>query len=299
MDDKATKVKRRRRTNAQVDQLECQIIDVLKADHPQSVRHVFYRMTDPRRPEPVEKSDRGYRHVQNRMKEMRLRGTLPYRWVTDTSRNGYYVNTYGPVAEFLRDTKELYRADIWRHLDVYCEVWCESRSVASVILNDCQDLAVSLYPAGGFTSLSLPFEAARFIRGAVGDTVKRVVILYIGDYDPAGVLIDQDIERKLRQHLPDVELEFRRLGINEAQVVEYDLPKKERKASDRRSRHLTYTVEAEAMTAGIMRRLLRQEVEQLLPPRALAVAKVAEEDERGILDLLICHAEEYANARPA
>jgi hypothetical protein len=53
------------------------------------------------------------------------------------------------------------------------------------------------------------------------------------------------------------------------------------------------------MTAGIMRRLLRQEVEQVLPPRALAVAKVAEDEERGILDLLICHAEEYANARPA
>jgi hypothetical protein len=32
---------------------------VLAADHPQSVRHCFYRMTDPRLPEPVEKSDRG------------------------------------------------------------------------------------------------------------------------------------------------------------------------------------------------------------------------------------------------
>ena len=45
-------LKRIRRTDAQIAQLDEQIIDVLKEDHPQSVRHIFYRMTDPRLPEP-------------------------------------------------------------------------------------------------------------------------------------------------------------------------------------------------------------------------------------------------------
>lgn len=52
-------VKRRRRTKAAVEQLERQIRDVLVQDHPQSVRHVFYRMTDPNLPESVEKSEKG------------------------------------------------------------------------------------------------------------------------------------------------------------------------------------------------------------------------------------------------
>jgi hypothetical protein len=56
----------RRRTRPEVEQLDRQICEVLEEDHPQSVRHIFYRMTDPRLPEPVEKSDRGYRHVQDR-----------------------------------------------------------------------------------------------------------------------------------------------------------------------------------------------------------------------------------------
>ena len=47
---RAGTVKRERRTRARVDQLDAQIIAVLKEDHPQSVRHVFYRMTDPRLP---------------------------------------------------------------------------------------------------------------------------------------------------------------------------------------------------------------------------------------------------------
>ena len=44
----AGRIKRRRRTKAQVEQLDSQILAVLAEDHPQSVRHVYYRMTDPR-----------------------------------------------------------------------------------------------------------------------------------------------------------------------------------------------------------------------------------------------------------
>lgn len=62
-----------------MQQLERQIHEELQADHPQSVRHVFYRMTDPRLPEPVEKSEHGYAQVQHRMTLMRRVGALPWR----------------------------------------------------------------------------------------------------------------------------------------------------------------------------------------------------------------------------
>lgn len=74
----AGQIKRRRRTRDQVAALDRQIIDVLRADHPQSVRHVFYRMTDPRLAEPVEKSDNGYQQVQARLVKLRREGAVPY-----------------------------------------------------------------------------------------------------------------------------------------------------------------------------------------------------------------------------
>src|SRR5262249_4194484 len=147
--------KRRRRTKAQVAQLDAQIIEVLTEDHPQSCRHVYYRMTDPRLPEPVEKSERGSDHVQHRLKLLRLSGAIPYGWISDTPRRGYHVDTYDSAADFIRRTKSLYRADLWAQADHYVEVWAESRSIAGVIQADCEELAVSLYPAGGFTSMTL------------------------------------------------------------------------------------------------------------------------------------------------
>ena len=75
-----------RRTTAQVEQLERQIFEILEEDNPQSVRHVFYRMTDPRLPEPVEKTEAGYRQVQQRLALMRRSGYIPYEWIVDATR---------------------------------------------------------------------------------------------------------------------------------------------------------------------------------------------------------------------
>jgi hypothetical protein len=273
-------IKRRRRTKAQVEQLDRQLLAVIEADHPQSVRHLFYRMTDPRLPEPVEKSDRGYRHVQDRMVKLRRSGALPYGWITDATRRGYHTETFQDSGDFIRRVAGLYRADLWQQAEVYCEVWVESRSIAGIVHADCEELAVSLYPAGGFSSITLAYDAAQEINYAAADK-EAAVIFYIGDYDPAGVLIDMALERELREHLdPTVDLDLRRLAITPDQIAEYDLPTKPRKEGDRRALHVEATVEAEAMPAGIMRALLRGEIEALLPPDALAVAKAAEQSER-------------------
>jgi hypothetical protein len=258
-----------------------QILDVLEDDHPQSIRHVFYRLTDPRLPEPVAKSELGYRVVQNRLTLMRREDRVPYGWISDTTRRGYFTPTYGNGAEFLRRHIGAYRADLWARADAYVEVWCESRSIAGVIVDLCQELAVSLYPAGGFSSISFAYEAAEFIRYECEDAGKPANVLYIGDYDPAGVLIDRSLEAELRQHLPEgLEFYFHRLAITEAQIAYFDLPTKPRKESDRRALHVQQTVEAEAMPAAILRSLLRGKLEPFLPSGALETAKAAEESER-------------------
>lgn len=280
---RASTIKRTRRTKAQIEQLDRQIIGVLAADHPQSVRHVFYRMTDPRLPEPVEKSDRGYRHVQHRCVELRRSGAIPYGWIADATRRGYFTPTYSDAGDFVKRMNAYYRADLWADADHYVEVWCESRSIAGVIQEDCEDLAVSLYPCGGFSSISFAHDAAEHINNYVGK--RNVTIIYVGDYDPAGVLIDVALERELREHLcPDsFHMVFERLAITQEQIALYDLPTKPRKASDKRAMHIDVAVEAESMPAHILRQLLRERIEDHLPAGALEVTKVAEQSEREYL----------------
>jgi hypothetical protein len=277
---------RRRRTKAQIGQLQKQILEVLHRDHPQSVRHVFYRMTNPTLPEPVEKSERGYVTVQRQLVAMRRKGLVPYGWITDATRRGYFTTTYNHPADAIGHVATLYRRSYWASAPVYVEVWCESRSIAGVIEEDCRRFAVPLYPSAGFTSLSLAWQAAEHIRESAG--LRPVHILYLGDYDAAGVLIDRSIEAELRKHLPDIDITFQRLAITPHQINLMGLPTKPAKQSDRRGgwKPDTGTVEAEAMPAGIMRELLCESIEQFIDPHELAVMEAAEESERHSLHRL-------------
>jgi hypothetical protein len=247
--------------------------------------------------------------VQSRLIVMRRAGRVPYGWFSDTTRRGYHTATFSNGAEFLRRHIGAYRANLWAEAEHYVEVWCESRSIAGVIVDLCEELAVSLYPAGGFASISFAYEAADFLRYEVEGRGKTPHVVYIGDYDPAGVLIDQSLEAELRRHLQGVEddeelrhqlieagrigifqdipqtidFRFHRLAITEEQITAYDLPTKPRKETDRRALHVRETVEAEAMPASILRDLLRGKIESFLPSGAMAAAKAAEESERAHL----------------
>ena len=282
--------KRRRSTKAEQDTLDDQILAVLADDRPTSVRHLFYRMTDPRLAVPVQKTEHGYQRVQRRCLALRRAGRLPYGWISDATRLAFHVFTYASAGDFVEAMAGAYRSRLWTGDLPHVEVWVESRSLAGVLRDTCRELAVSLYPCGGFASATLAYEAADFIREV---RPERAVVLYVGDFDPAGVLIDQALESELRRHLEDVPLEFRRLAVNRDQIVAWSLPTKPRKAGERRRPDVQETVEAEAVKAATMRALVREAVESYLPAGSLEAVKVAEESEREGLRKLGAHLTEH------
>jgi len=175
-----------RRTKEELEQLDNQLLTILAEDHPQSVRHMFYRMTDPTLPVYVPKTDtgtnNGYKVIQRRLSYLRKKGRLKYSWITDMSRRGYFVNSFKNAADFIKSMANTYRGDLWRDADCHVEVWCESRSIAGVILEVCEEYCVDLYPASGFSSLTLTYDSAVSIYRQTNAGEKPAHILYIGDY---------------------------------------------------------------------------------------------------------------------
>ena len=141
-------VPHKRRTRAELEILDARIYNVLEEDHPQSVRHVFYRMVS--HPSAgVDKTENGYNLVQRRCCELRRAGIVPYGWISDATRRGYHVNTFDGGADLIAQFASLYRVNLWADASAYVEVWTESRSMAGVVEDDCRALGVSLYPAAG------------------------------------------------------------------------------------------------------------------------------------------------------
>ena len=80
---RACSIKRSRRTKDSVEAVRTAIHKVLKDDHPQTVRQVFYQLVARG---VIEKSEKEYQGTVIRLLvEMRLNGKVPWDWIVDES----------------------------------------------------------------------------------------------------------------------------------------------------------------------------------------------------------------------
>jgi len=271
--------KRVRRTRAEIESLWEAMAEELAAYHPQSVRHVYYRMVVRNL---VAKTEAGYDTAQTQLVKMRRAGVIPYDWITDGTRWARRVKTYGSPAAAVAEVARLYRRNVWEQTLVYLEVWCESDSIAGVIVDVTAEYAVPLFPAKGFSGLGFLYPSARGLEHAANGRPAHV--LYVGDWDPSGKVIPEKIEAGLREHAPAAEIHFRRLAVNPDQISSLDLPSKPPKASDSRAKRFTGdTVEAEAIPVETMQQIVRDAIEGFIEPRILTTVTAAEKSERQFL----------------
>ena len=79
---------------------------------------------------------------------------------------------------------------------------------------------VPLMVTRGFASLSYIHNAAKEIERID----KPTSIYYFGDYDPSGVEIDRNLERRLREFAPGSDIRFERVAVRREQIDEYRAP---------------------------------------------------------------------------
>ena len=77
------KKKRIRWPDADLDQLDRQIVELVREDAPVSVRNIFYRMTDSRLPICVPKEEgQGYERIMGRVIKLRRSGRIDYEAIS-------------------------------------------------------------------------------------------------------------------------------------------------------------------------------------------------------------------------
>ena len=120
--NKACSPKQRRRRQDMVA-VRAAIKSVLAADHPQTVRQVFYQLVTKG---AVEKTEGEYqRTVIRLLSEMRLDSQIPWEWIIDESRRTRTTQTFDNIGAALADTAKCYRRSALRKSDVYIEIWSE------------------------------------------------------------------------------------------------------------------------------------------------------------------------------
>ncbi len=271
-------LKRSRRTNGEIAELDQAIYDTARSENPISVRGIFYRVESVG---IVEKSDNGYRAVQRRTLILRRTGQLPYGWITDGSRIWLKPDSFANGAAALENTARMYRRALWLDEPVHVEIWTEKDAIRGVLYPVTSEYDVPLMISRGFSSETFLHETAE----AIDDDGKRAVIYQLGDHDPSGVAAWDHVKRQLRSFVSDsIELTFERLAVTPEQIGEFGLATRPTKQTDSRARNfIGESVEVDAIAPTILRSIVRSAIEQWINPEALRINEIAEQSEKTIL----------------
>ena len=273
----AGRIKRHRATRAAVEQRRQSLFEIIGQMKPMTVRQAFYQATVRG---IVDKTERDYDKVQTDLVQMRRAGVLPYDWLADNTRWQRKPRTFSSVEHALQETARLYRKALWDDADCYVEIWLEKDALAGVVLPVTALYDVPLMVARGYASLSFLHVAAELI--ATLDV--PVFIYHLGDFDPSGVNAGEKIEETIIAMAPDAEIHFERVAVTTEQIADWNLPTRPTKPSDSRSKGFgKISVELDAIDPDRLRGLVREVIEQHLPPRQFKILKAAEQSELALI----------------
>jgi hypothetical protein len=276
---RARKKAKRRRTKAEMQELEAAIYNLLLEEQPATDRQVFYRIETTGL---IAKTEAEYNGTVIRLlSKMRLAGQLPWHWIADNSRWMRKPSTYSSLEEMLRRSAQAYRRSVWDNQNAYVEVWTEKDALAGVLWDITQEWDIPLMVSKGFASLSFLYSAAENI--AAQD--KPAFIYYFGDHDPSGLMIDRQIEKRLRQFAPDADITFERVAVTPEQIIEMDLPSRPTKRKGTHAKNFEGdSTEVDAIPPATLREIANDCILRHVDQRAYGVLLLAEEGERETLN---------------
>jgi len=236
----------------------------------------------------VEKTEKEYKQTIGRLLvKMRKEGHLNYGWIADGTRWMRKPRTHTGLKNALEDTLRYYRRDVWQDQGVYVEVWCEKEAMAGVLYEETYKWDVPLFVTRGFSSITFLHSAAQEINA----TEKPTYLYYLGDHDPSGLGISQQVEAGLRQHVSKhIPIHFERICITPEQIEQYQLPTRPTKQTDSRAKGFKGdSVELDAMPARILRGLVANAIVQHIDDDAKEQTMQIEQLERQTLENVLLH----------
>lgn len=241
-----------RRTKAEIAAIKQGLYNILAASNPQTVHGVFYKAVSAGL---IEKTEAQYRGTVCRLlKELRLDGTMPFRWLVDNTRWMRKPASHSDLLTMLENAHRLYRRAIWNDQADYVEIWCEKDAIAGLLYEVTSEWDVPLMVTRGFSSLSFLHNAAEIIM----DRDKPTYIYYFGDHDPSGLTIDKAIQKRLLEFAPGSEIHFERQAVIPWQIEDWDLPTRPTKKTDSRSKAFKGdSVEVDAIPEDILKEIVQ------------------------------------------
>lgn len=152
---------------------------ILEEIQPASVRAVCYRLFAEGLIDAMAKSNTN--KVSRLLTLEREKGTIPWQWIVDETREAERISSWRDVAVFGDVVKRSYRRDYWTMQPHWIEVWSEKGTVRGTLAPVLTKFGVTFRVMHGHGSATAIHQAAE----ESAESTKMLTVLYVGDHAPA------------------------------------------------------------------------------------------------------------------
>lgn len=260
------------------------LVQIIEDTNPITVRGVFYRAVSagvfP------DTSDNHYRTCCYLILKLRRKGLVKYSMIVDSTRRRMKPSAWSGLSDYAESVADSYRRDLWERQKDYVEVFVEKDAMAGVIEPVTEEYNVYLNVIRGCVSESFAWNVAEQWR----QIEKPIFTYYLGDHDPAGLMIENDLRRKLEE-FSGAEIVWIRLAVQEQDfrddtILGFPI-KGDASRAAWRTKHRDYLqefgnrcVEVDALHPNIIRERVRAAIESHIDQPAWQRLQAVEEMER-------------------
>jgi hypothetical protein len=161
-----------------------------------SLRHCYYYLFSQKLIDPTEKD---YQNLSRWLEWAKRKKIIPWDEIIDTSRETHKLSLSGDIIGYLTSQAwQYYTRDYWRAQNNLVIVLCEKEAVApSIVDSIAVKYGVPIFVTRGYLSYgSLYQDIVKFLQGYNSYNLP-IVVLVLTDLDVDGLLIYEDIKKKM------------------------------------------------------------------------------------------------------
>jgi hypothetical protein len=260
-----------------------------------TVRQLYYQFVSR---DWVANNQKEYNRISAAVAEGRNHGLIPWDMIEDRTRHVRGTDRCydtDPIHR-IHNLPYGYNEDPWQDQRYRPEVWIEKDALVDLAERGCSrydadseiNLTVPFLSCRGYVSETLIYNAAKRLEQHVEQGLIPIV-LHLGDHDPSGLHMTEDIEGKLWKFTRGKDVEVRRIALNGDQIDQFHPPPNLVKDSDSRSAAYKEEYgddcwELDALDPQIIIDLIRGEIDEMINKDALKEVKKSQEANRKILE---------------
>jgi hypothetical protein len=155
------------------------------------------------------KDSSDYDACQRMLLNMRRARLIDFEDITDLTRERILAATWDNVPEYAETVARIYRKNLWQDQPEVVVIFIEKQAMEGVVRPVTDDYGVELIPIRGQASETPCWNIAQ----DWSEVDKPIKVYYLGDHDPAGLLIEQSLQERIRGYCGHWNVEWQRLAV--------------------------------------------------------------------------------------